>query len=98
MSDCVEIEVRRSSNPIGVGDGDRTRDIRCHRPTLYQLSYSHHIDSQQLNFTARGQPGSITQLCCQPKRELRPKHATCTADASVCRGEPFSLTRDLSML
>ena len=26
----------------GVGDGDRTRDIRCHRPTLYQLSYSHH--------------------------------------------------------
>jgi hypothetical protein len=27
---------------IGVGDGDRTRDIRCHRPTLYQLSYSHH--------------------------------------------------------
>jgi hypothetical protein len=27
---------------IGVGDGVRTRDIRCHRPTLYQLSYSHH--------------------------------------------------------
>ena len=27
---------------FGVGDGDRTRDIRCHRPTLYQLSYSHH--------------------------------------------------------
>ena len=25
-----------------MGDGDRTRDIRCHRPTLYQLSYSHH--------------------------------------------------------
>ena len=25
----------------GVGDGDRTRDIRCHRPTLYQLSYAH---------------------------------------------------------
>jgi hypothetical protein len=24
-----------------VGDGDRTRDIRCHRPTLYQLSYAH---------------------------------------------------------
>src|SRR6266478_9457548 len=30
------------SAKIGVGDGDRTRDIRCHRPTLYQLSYSHH--------------------------------------------------------
>ena len=27
---------------IGVGDGDRTRDIRSHSPTLYQLSYSHH--------------------------------------------------------
>ena len=26
---------------FGVGDGDRTRDIRCHRPTLYQLSYAH---------------------------------------------------------
>ena len=25
-----------------MGDGDRTRDIRCHRPTLYQLSYAHH--------------------------------------------------------
>lgn len=24
-----------------MGDGVRTRDIRCHRPTLYQLSYSH---------------------------------------------------------
>jgi hypothetical protein len=41
---------------IGVGDGDRTRDIRCHRPTLYQLSYAH----QRIN---RGQftlkPASI---------------------------------------
>jgi hypothetical protein len=40
----------------GVGDGDRTRDIRCHRPTLYQLSYAH----QRIN---RGQftlkPASI---------------------------------------
>ena len=27
---------------FGVGDGVRTRDIRCHRPTLYQLSYAHH--------------------------------------------------------
>jgi hypothetical protein len=39
-----------------VGDGDRTRDIRCHRPTLYQLSYAH----QRIN---RGQftlkPASI---------------------------------------
>ena len=25
-----------------MGDGVRTRDIRCHRPTLYQLSYAHH--------------------------------------------------------
>jgi hypothetical protein len=44
------------ANDIGVGDGDRTRDIRCHRPTLYQLSYAH----QRLN---RGQftlkPASI---------------------------------------
>ena len=39
-----------------MGDGDRTRDIRCHRPTLYQLSYAH----QRIN---RGQftlkPASI---------------------------------------
>jgi hypothetical protein len=33
----IEMEPRTS----GVGDGDRTRDIRCHRPTLYQLSYAH---------------------------------------------------------
>ncbi len=34
---CKERELGIS----GVGDGDRTRDIRCHRPTLYQLSYAH---------------------------------------------------------
>jgi hypothetical protein len=32
---------RNGANDSGVGDGDRTRDIRCHRPTLYQLSYAH---------------------------------------------------------
>jgi len=48
----IELKLRT----IGVGDGDRTRDIRCHRPTLYQLSYAH----QRIN---RGQftlkPASI---------------------------------------
>jgi hypothetical protein len=44
---CVNValgEAVRDENclEVGVGDGDRTRDIRCHRPTLYQLSYSHH--------------------------------------------------------
>jgi hypothetical protein len=37
MDACKETEPGIS----GVGDGDRTRDIRCHRPTLYQLSYAH---------------------------------------------------------
>jgi hypothetical protein len=32
---------RKPKDISGVGDGDRTRDIRCHRPTLYQLSYAH---------------------------------------------------------
>ncbi len=27
----------------GVNDGDRTRDIRNHNPTLYQLSYIHQV-------------------------------------------------------
>jgi hypothetical protein len=31
----------KPKSQVGVGDGDRTRDIRCHRPTLYQLSYAH---------------------------------------------------------
>ena len=31
----------RGKSEFGVGDGVRTRDIRCHRPTLYQLSYAH---------------------------------------------------------
>jgi hypothetical protein len=26
----------------GVNDGTRTRDIRHHKPALYQLSYAHH--------------------------------------------------------
>jgi hypothetical protein len=33
---------RKGKSEFGVGDGVRTRDIRCHRPTLYQLSYAHH--------------------------------------------------------
>jgi hypothetical protein len=31
----------KGKSEFGVGDGVRTRDIRCHRPTLYQLSYAH---------------------------------------------------------
>ena len=30
------------SKPNGVVDGTRTRDIRLHKPALYQLSYHHH--------------------------------------------------------
>ena len=33
---------------IGVGDGDRTRDIRSHSPTLYRLSYSHHCGTSSV--------------------------------------------------
>ena len=35
-------EGAKGKSEFGVGDGVRTRDIRCHRPTLYQLSYAHH--------------------------------------------------------
>ena len=46
----------KPKSQVGVGDGDRTRDIRCHRPTLYQLSYAHRrIDEGQ--FTLK--PASI---------------------------------------
>jgi hypothetical protein len=46
-----------------VGDGVRTRDIRCHRPTLYQLSYAHHqrhfiTGAQQCIWRTCGSPGS----------------------------------------
>ena len=37
------------SSPLRVKDGARTRDIRNHNPTLYQLSYNHHV------FQLRGQ-------------------------------------------
>jgi hypothetical protein len=43
----------------GVGDGDRTRDIRCHRPTLYQLSYAHQRFSRG-QFTLK--PASIEMV------------------------------------
>ena len=31
------------NNSIGVGDGNRTRNVRSHSPVLCQLSYSHRI-------------------------------------------------------
>ena len=45
----------------GVGDGVRTRDIRCHRPTLYQLSYAHHrSDYRQFTLNLGGIEGHRT--------------------------------------
>jgi hypothetical protein len=41
------------SQKFGVGDGVRTRDIRCHRPTLYQLSYAHHHSDFIMGMTQR---------------------------------------------
>ena len=32
-----------SSWIIGVGDGNRTRNVRSHSPVLCQLSYSHRV-------------------------------------------------------
>src|SRR5690554_5310131 len=32
---------------FGVNDGARTRDIRLHKPALYQLSYAHHVSVLQ---------------------------------------------------
>lgn len=33
----------------GVNDGTRTRDIRHHKPALYQLSYAHHVHLTQIS-------------------------------------------------
>jgi hypothetical protein len=33
--------------PLGVRDGNRTRDTRDHNPVLYQLSYSHRNNERQ---------------------------------------------------
>ena len=32
-----------------MNDGARTRDIRLHKPALYQLSYAHHVPSKPGN-------------------------------------------------
>ena len=32
-----------SLSKAGVGDGNRTHNVRSHSPVLCQLSYSHHI-------------------------------------------------------
>ena len=34
-------------NTLGVIDGARTRDIRLHKPALYQLSYDHHAGLEE---------------------------------------------------
>lgn len=33
----------------GVSNGTRTRDIRHHKPALYQLSYTHHVPTSAGN-------------------------------------------------
>lgn len=33
--------------PTGVSNGTRTRDIRHHKPALYQLSYTHHVSPRR---------------------------------------------------
>jgi hypothetical protein len=39
-----EIAVPTSSEDMfGVGDGNRTRNVRSHSPVLCQLSYSHRV-------------------------------------------------------
>src|SRR5882757_4331391 len=47
--------VPKQGSWFGVGDGVRTRDIRCHRPTLYQLSYAHQrSDEGQFTLNSQG--------------------------------------------
>src|SRR4030088_648304 len=59
-------------------------------------------DSKQFTLlfpTAKaGSMGPTHQFYCQSTKELMPTHATCKADADACTDEPFSLTRDQSML
>ena len=42
----------------GVSDGTRTRDIRDHNATLYQLSYTHHGGQEGLRATLAGSNGN----------------------------------------
>lgn len=37
---------REEGGAAGVSDGARTRDIRDHNATLYQLSYTHHVPAR----------------------------------------------------
>src|SRR5690554_3295798 len=54
----------------GVNDGTRTRDIRHHKPALYQLSYAHHVFSPVDFSTRRWQlEDSITDA----RRNLPPR-------------------------
>jgi hypothetical protein len=57
-----------------VNDGTRTRDIRHHKPALYQLSYAHHASG-----VATGPPEVYRNL--QPSVSLAKSATTCAAAA-----------------
>ena len=44
VRNCHAEKKRWVDGCLGVGDGNRTRNVRSHSPVLCQLSYSHQID------------------------------------------------------
>jgi hypothetical protein len=55
-----------------VADGTRTRDHRDHNPGLYQLSYRHHVPTED---TVQHDPGPVAQRIerwtSNPRAEVR---------------------------
>ena len=83
----------------GVGEGSRTLDLRSHGPTLYQLSYAHHlaaICSLTIMHTLPGRRKGF--FCCgegppEPPWGLwglspETPHARAASEASVRAGPP----------
>ncbi|GEM_PF-1825575 len=60
-----------------MGDGIRTRDIRNHNPTLYQLSYTHREKGEQSQFnigsrrSRRGSTNYFSPACFQSSSTRR---------------------------
>ena len=59
----------------GVSDGARTRDIRRHKPMLYQLSYTHHIKHANLKQLPinREKQTVISRNCWYAREDSNPR-------------------------
>ena len=81
---------------VGVGDGVRTRDIRCHRPTLYQLSYAHHKEKFNIPVKARAEIGpSNMRMTVEEQSKNRTHGGSDQQKKQYGQGQPGWSTSDI---